>query len=190
LSAEAVRDQALVISGKFFPKLFGPPVMPPQPEGIWRSVYNDAKWVDATDDNRYRRAIYTYLKRTSGYPSLMTFDMPSREVCVGQRIATNTPLQALVSLNDEAYLEFAEGFADRMSAEGGNSIPDKLAWGYRIASGREPASEVLDQLVLLYDKTFNHYQSEPIPPQGTNPEDAALVIVASTILNLDAVLNK
>ena len=116
-----IRDQALVLSGRFAPKMYGPPVMPPQPEGIWQSVYSNAKWVTATGEDRYRRAIYTYWKRTSGYPSMITFDMPSREVCTMRRIPTNTPLQALVTLNDEAYVECAAGLADRMVAEGGDA---------------------------------------------------------------------
>ena len=121
LTAEMIRDQALVLSGRFSPKMYGPPVMPPQPEGIWRSVYSDAKWETDTGEDRYRRAIYTYWKRTSSYPSMMTFDMPSREVCTMRRIPTNTPLQALVTLNDEAYVECAAGLADRMIAEGGDT---------------------------------------------------------------------
>jgi mono/diheme cytochrome c family protein len=191
LSAEMVRDQALILSGKFSPKQFGPPVMPPQPEGIWRSVYNGAKWVTAKGEDRYRRAIYTFWKRTSGYPAMMTFDMPSREVCTGQRIATNTPLQALVTLNDEAFLELADGLAARMSREGGVSVSDQIAWAYHIATSDAPTQQTIDHLQNLYKKTLQEYKSKRSDNDEVNtPEHEALVIVASTILNLDEALTK
>jgi hypothetical protein len=190
LSAEMVRDQALVLSGKFSPKQFGPPVMPPQPEGIWRSVYNGAKWETAQGEDRYRRAIYTFWKRTSGYPAMMTFDMPSREVCSGQRIATNTPLQALVTLNDEAFLELADGLASRMSKEGGETLADQIAWAYRAATSSTPNSEAVDRLQLLYEKALGTYRSKAGGENHAKAEHQALVIVASTILNLDEALTK
>ena len=95
----------------------GPPVMPPQPPGVWNSVYNDSKWVDATGPDRYRRAIYTYIKRTSGYPSFLTFDASEHDVSLARRIPTNTPLQALVTLNDPVYQEASEALALRMMKE-------------------------------------------------------------------------
>ena len=95
LTAEMVRDQALVASGLLSTDMGGPPVMPPQPAGIWNSVYNDSKWTDATGPDRYRRAIYTFVKRTSGYPSFLMFDASDRDTSLPRRIATNTPLQAL-----------------------------------------------------------------------------------------------
>src|SRR6185369_11547250 len=107
LSAEMVRDQALAVAGLLSAKIGGPPVMPPQPEGIWRTVYNGGKWVTSPGEDKHRRAIYTFVRRTSGYPSFLTFDAPSREVCTVRRIATSTPLQALVTLNDPVYIEAA-----------------------------------------------------------------------------------
>jgi hypothetical protein len=192
LTAEMVRDQALVLSGRFAAKMFGPPVMPPQPEGIWRSVYSDAKWVTATGDDRYRRAIYTYWKRTSSYPSMVTFDMPSREVCTVRRMPTNTPLQALVTLNDEAYVECAGGLAERMIAEGGDTADQRIAWAYRAATGKTPAAATLDDLSRLYKNALNQYASDREMSRylGPTPEHAALAIVASTILNLDELLTK
>ena len=109
LTAEMVRDQALVASGLLSTVMGGPPVMPPQPAGVWNSVYNDSKWTDATGPNRYRRAIYTYIKRTSGYPSFLMFDASDRDTSLPRRIPTNTPLQALVTLNDPVYQEAARG---------------------------------------------------------------------------------
>jgi hypothetical protein len=192
LSAEMVRDQALVFSGRFAAKMYGPPVMPPQPEGIWRSVYSDAKWVTATGEDRYRRAIYTYWKRTSSYPSMVTFDMPSREVCTVRRIPTNTPLQALVTLNDEAYVECAVGFAERMMTEGGDTMDRRIAWAYRMATGKPPAADTLQDLVGLYNSALDQFVSdrESAKHLGRAPEQAALAVVASVILNLDELLMK
>ena len=112
LTAEMVRDQALLASGLLSDKMGGPPVMPPQPDGVWNTVYNDSKWRDATGPDRYRRAIYTYIKRTSGYPSFLTFDASDHDTSLARRIPTNTPLQALVTLNDPVYYEASEGLAD------------------------------------------------------------------------------
>lgn len=192
LTAEMIRDQALVLSGKFSPKMYGPPVMPPQPEGIWRSVYNDRKWENAQDENRYRRALYTFWKRTSAYPSLMTFDAPSREACTARRITTNTPLQALVTLNDEVYVELARVFAQRMFAEGGDSPSERIAWGYRMATGRDPVAETQQDLASLYNvalQDFNEH-AEASQQVAKSLELAALSVVASTIFNLDEVLTR
>jgi hypothetical protein len=192
LTAEMIRDQSLVLSGRFSPKMYGPPVMPPQPDGVWRSVYNDEKWVAATGENRYRRAIYTYWKRTSGYPSMATFDAPSREACTARRISTNTPLQALVTLNDEAYVECARGFAERIAADGGDTTSDRIAWAYRAATGRTPQPGTLDDLTRLYQAAHAGFVADPAASKqlAPTPELAALSVVASAILNLDEVLTR
>ena len=119
LEAEMIRDSALLVSGLLSSKMHGRSVMPHQPEGIWRSTYNTDKWILSPGEDRYRRGLYTFLKRTSPYPALMTFDAPSREVCTVRRITTNTPLQALVTLNDPAYIEAAQALARRMVREAG-----------------------------------------------------------------------
>lgn len=192
LTAEMIRDQALVVSGKWSPKMYGPPVMPPQPEGIWRSVYNDRKWENAQDENRYRRALYTFWKRTSAYPSMMMFDSPSREACTARRITTNTPLQALVTLNDEVYVELAAAFAERMAQEGGQSPEDQIAWGYQTATGRPPAPPTLGDLNNLYEFARQRFSADPAASRqvAVSPELAALSIVAGAIFNLDEVLTR
>ena len=92
--------------------MFGPGVMPPQPDGIWESPYNGDQWIESKGEDKYRRGLYTFVKRTSPYPSMTTFDVNMREVCYVKRIPTNTPLQALVTLNDPVYLEAALAFAN------------------------------------------------------------------------------
>jgi hypothetical protein len=191
LTAEMIRDQALVLSGRFSPKMYGKPVMPPQPEGVWRSVYNGAKWETSDGEDRFRRAVYTYWKRTSGYPSMMTFDAPSRDVCVVRRVSTNTPLQALVTLNDQAFVELAQGFADRMEKAGGDS-KTQLASGYRAATGRAISSSKLRTLVDLYDEAAAVFDKKPdqAATLAATREKYALTVVANALLNLDEVLTK
>ncbi|HEX6963799.1 MAG TPA: PSD1 and planctomycete cytochrome C domain-containing protein [Lacipirellula sp.] len=191
LTAEMVRDQALVLSGRFAAKMFGPPVMPPQPEGVWRSVYNNQKWENATGEDRYRRAVYTYWKRTSGYPSMITFDMPSRDVCVARRIATNTPLQALVTLNDEAFIELAQGLARRMEAAG-ETPREQIAAGYRLAVGRDMPRDQLAAMERLYEdgvRAFNASREDAMQLAAAESR-YALTIVANALLNLDELLTK
>lgn len=191
LSAEMVRDQALVLSGRWSAKMYGPPVMPPQPAGVWRSVYNDSKWVTAEGEDRYRRAIYTYWKRTSGYPSMLTFDAPSRDVCVARRLATNTPLQALVTMNDPAFIELGQGLAARMAASHADPR-QQVGAGYRWATGQEVAAGKLDSLMKLYAEAIAAYDAATTKPAelGATRESYALAIVANALLNLDEVLTK
>jgi hypothetical protein len=189
LSAEMVRDQALALSGRLSPKMYGRPVMPPQPEGVWRSVYNNQDWKTAEGEDRYRRAIYTYWKRTSGYPSFITFDAPSRDICVARRMTTNTPLQALVTLNDEAFIELAQGFAERMQAAG-DEPRAQIGGGYRLATGRAIPSKTLEALVGLYDEATAAFDAdaEHCKALADTREKYALTIVANAMLNLDELL--
>jgi len=170
LSAEQLRDQALAVSGLLSDQKGGPSVMPPQPEGVWRNPYNGQQWVTAEGEDRHRRAIYTYWRRTGPYPSMITFDAPSREVCVSRRVRTNTPLQALVTLNDPAFWEAAEALAVRMEAA--SDDPDEqVAAGYRFAFGREPSETTRKVLTDLAQET-------------------SVPVAANAILNLDAFLTK
>ena len=155
-----VRDQALLVSGLLSPKQFGPPVYPPQPDGVWKSVYSGAKWTTSEGDDRYRRALYTYSKRTSGYPPFLTFDAPTRDVCSARRIPTNTPLQALVTLNDPAHIEFAQAFAKRM-ADAGPDLATRLAHGYRLLTLRQPPTQVIDTLSRLHADTLARIRRLP-----------------------------
>lgn len=191
LSAEMIRDQALLVSGKLAAKSFGPPVFPPQPDGIWKSVYNGAAWKNSTGEDRYRRALYTFHKRTSGYPSLLTFDAPARDVCSARRITTNTPLQALVALNDPAFLELAQSMAQRMreqTSDLDSQLQLALQW---ITFDKVPESTVA-ALKDLYHQALADYQRDAASAAmlGDSAENAALVLVANTILNLDCSLTR
>ncbi len=200
LAAEQIRDQALAVSGLLSDEMFGPSVMPPQPPGLWQNPYSGARWQTSDGQDRYRRGLYTYWRRTVPYPSMVTFDSPSREFCVSRRVRTNTPLQALVTLNDPAFVEAAQALARRMldeTAIGDDPVPveDWLTTGYKLALARDPSAETLFPLRTLYDEAAQHYASSPddaaaMTGQSTNPELAALTVVANAILNLDGFVMK
>jgi len=191
LSAEMVRDQSLVVSGLLTDTLGGAPVYPPQPEGVWRSVYNGQKWQTSEGPDRYRRALYTYRKRTSGYPAFLTFDAPTGDVCAARRIATNTPLQALVTLNDPAHIEFAQALAKRM-ADHHSEIDSQLGHGWKLLTLQDADPETLDTLKRLYQDLVSELKTDPgdSAKLANTREQAALVIVANTILNSDVALNR
>lgn len=190
LTAEQVRDQALAVSGLLSEKMYGPGVMPYQPDKIWMSVYNSEKWIMSEGEDRYRRAVYTFLKRTSPYPSAVTFDASSREVCLVRRIPTNTPLQALVTLNDPVYVEAAEHLARRMM-NAGDDAREQIRAGYQMALFRNPPPEKLSILESLYGKAIDRYASadqQGLARSG-DPKFDAMTIVATALLNLDEFIN-
>ena len=200
LNAEQIRDQALFVSGLLSDEMFGASVMPPQPDGIWQRPYNGSKWVTTTKD-RYRRGLYTFWRRTAPYPSMVTFDSPSREFCVSRRVRTNTPLQALVTLNDPVYVEAAKALASRIldgrpAKTDAASVDAYLQAGYRWALQRAPDGATLKVLRALYVEALTHYTQHTderdamIGRQGQGPEEAALAVVANAILNLDAFVTK
>lgn len=192
LSAEQIRDQALAVSGALNSRMYGAPVMPYQPEGIWNSPYNSDKWRISEGGQQYRRAIYTFMKRTSPYPALVTFDATGRDICLSRRIRTNTPLQALVTLNDSAFVDLAVHFARRVEGE---STPEKcIEKAYAAATGRAVSVEKKKILLDLYRQAYETYRKDPALCRaltaGTDAGFAALVLVANSILNLDEVITK
>ena len=149
LSAEMVRDQALAVSGLLNRELYGSPVMPWQPDGIWQVIYSSKQWETSEGDDRYRRALYTLWRRTSPYPSMTTFDAPSGEVCTMRRVQTNTPLQALVSLNDPTLMEAAQRLA---TSAGDAGAPEEKAKSlFERVLVRPPSEDETGRLVDLYE---------------------------------------
>ncbi|MCM8526008.1 MAG: DUF1553 domain-containing protein [Lentisphaeraceae bacterium] len=180
LSAEQIRDQALAVSGLISDKMFGPSVMPFQPEGVWMTVYNGGKWVTSKNGDQYRRALYTYWKRTSPYPSMEAFDTPSREVCKVRRIRTNTPLQALVTLNDPVYMECAENLGKVIKRQSGD-LDSKLEFAFEKAVCRKPKAIEKESLKKLFTEVQRDFGKS---------EDEAWTLVANVIMNLDEFLIK
>lgn len=198
LSAEQLRDQSLAICGVLSNKMYGPPVMPWQPEGIWFSPYNGAKWILSGGTEQYRRGIYTYWKRTAPYPSAIAFDGASRVVCSPRRIRTNTPLQALVTLNDSVYIDLARKLAIRMEKTGGSNSRSKISKGYEMILYKTIPQNRLKVFEDLYTKAFGEFNKNAVSVSAFmgdkqkkyKPEEAAMVLVASAMLNLDEVITK
>ena len=190
LTAEMVRDNALFVAGVLSPKMFGPPVMPVQPDGIWRAARSGAKWKNATGDDAHRRSLYTYWRRSSPYPSSLTFDVPDRLLCTARRTATNTPLQALVTLNDPVFMEAAVALATRVEKAG--DLKQQIAQAYELATSAKPSASDITDLIALHDAALAEYKADAklAKSLGNTPEKAALAVVANAILNLDTVLTK
>ena len=201
MTAEEVRDQALFVSGLLSRKMYGPPVRPPQPSsGLTAAFGGSLDWKTSTGEDRYRRAIYVEWRRTNPYPSLATFDAPNREVCALRRPRSNTPLQALVTLNDPVYVEAAQALGRRMAAFDGPS-PAKAAFGFRLCLARPPRDRELHRLVEFYQAARSQYEgrdeaarkmaTDPLgpPPQGADLiELAAWSAVGNVLLNVDETL--
>lgn len=199
LSAEQVRDQALAISGLLSNKMYGPSVMPWQPGGIWMSPWSGEYWKKSEGEDQYRRAIYTYWKRTAPYPSMITFDGVGREVCTARRVRTNTPLQALVTLNDSVYLDAARHFAYQIQGKlSGSNIRERIARAYEEAVYKPIAPAKLNALQTLYSEALKKFKEDKdktcemigVNNQHNNPETAALIVVTNALLNLDEVITK
>ena len=203
LEAEAIRDVALRASGLLSEKIGGPSVFPPQPEGIWTQHYSQEKWTPSQGEDRYRRGIYTFWRRTSAYPSFFTFDAPSRESCTARRPRTNTPLQALTTLNDPAFFEAAQHLALRIVKEGGSDPKSKLVRGFRLCLTRQPEAAELKQLLSYWTQQADRFKQgvnakealnlvSDLPwPEGIPVwEEAAWTVVANVLLNLDETITK
>jgi hypothetical protein len=203
-SAEVIRDQALFAAGLLTPQLYGAPVRPPRPRMKLNAAFGGATdWEDSTGGDKYRRGLYTLWRRTTPYPSMTTFDAPSRNVCTVNRPRTNTPLQALVTLNDPVFVEAAQALARRVTKEGGKSVEDRVSYAFRLCLTRPPREMELKRLVELYDRARAEYAAHPkdavqmatVPlgpaPEGTDTVDlAAWTVVGNVLLNLDEVFLK
>lgn len=198
LQAEQLRDQHLSISGVLSNKMYGPGIMPWQPKGIWSNPYNSEAWINSKGEDQYRRSVYTYLKRTGTYPSFVSFDATSRIVCTARRIRTNTPLQALATLNDSAYVDMAAHFANRMRKDAGNDPQKEIAHGYEIMLYKKITPEKLAVLKKLYDQALTTFSANDstakqftgLKENKLSKQEAALKVVANAMLNLDEVITK
>ncbi len=208
LDAEMLRDQALVVGGLLVEKMGGPGVKPPQPKGLWEAVgYVGSDTVKFTPDRGpekvHRRTLYTFFKRTAPPPQLSTFDAPTREACTVRRERTNTPLQALLLLNDPQYVECARALAERTMQEVDGPPEARAAALFRRAVLRRPDAAEREELVGLYQSQLEVYRQDldaakrliavgELPPDANlDPAElAAWTVVANTVLNLDEVLCK
>ena len=198
LEAEMIRDSALAASGLLNPAIGGPSVFPYQPEGIVDIPYNNQPWEESSGADRYRRAIYTFVQRTAMYPSLVAFDMDSRESCSVRRTRTNTPLQALSTLNDPAFFEMARALAARVQREGGPDETTRIRYAFHLVTSRSPSRAEAVEIQAWLDKERARFERHPMqarrladaPDAPDAAGDAAWVMLANTLLNLDEALTK
>ena len=206
LSAETVRDTMLSTSGLLQKRLGGPSVMPYQPEKLWDELAGGAgqgPYVQSHGADLYRRSLYTYRKRTVPHPTLTTFDAPSFEKCLVRRGRTNTPLQALALLNGPTYIEAARNLAQRMMAEAQGAPRDRIAYGFRLATGRRPSQTELDTLAKGFEGFSAKFNGNPeaatqlvtngespVPESLPKGELAAYTTVAGVLMNLDEAITR
>ncbi|MEM9142670.1 MAG: DUF1553 domain-containing protein [Bacteroidota bacterium] len=202
LPAEMIRDNALAASGLLVQHVGGMSVKPYQPKGLWieKNSFSHIllNYKESQGDSLYRRGLYTFIRRTAPHPAMTAFDAPSREVCTVKRESTNTPLQALVLMNDVQFVEASKVLAARMQEEGGSSLEHQIAHGFRLALSRLPKKEEIAVLTDLFNKQEGRFKSNPTEAtrllgMGQKELDnsldkvrtAALTMVANTILNHD-----
>ena len=208
LPAEFIRDQALDVAGLLVPKIGGPSVKPYQPVGLWEEIsfkgsFSAQYYEQDHGENLYRRSMYTFWKRTVPPPSLQTFDAPEREFCMVRRSVTNTPLQALVLMNDPTYVEASRKLAERILTEGGNSVPARINFAYHLCVSRSATIGEQKILTGLLNDQLAVYRSNPKGAEQllaigeskrddklNAPELAAWTMLASTVLNLDETITK
>lgn len=206
LSAEGIRDNALAVAGLLNRKIGGPSVFPWQPPGLWSEIgspgFGVDDWISDEDEDRFRRGLYTFLRRSNPYPSFIAFDAPTREYCTVKRSITNTPLQALVTLNDPVYLEAAVGFAGRLlREESGGTDQDRIQLAFRCCLSRYPSPDETDKLIGLLERQRTKYSVvTEIEEEAhlhaaekigcSRAELAAWTIVCQVLLNLDETLTK
>jgi hypothetical protein len=178
-------------------------VFPYQPEGIWTQLYASDQWVTSEGEDKYRRGIYTFWRRTSTYPAFMSFDAPSRELICPRRQRSNTPLQALTTLNDPSFVEAAQALARRVVEHSKGNAEADVAYAFRLCVARSPRPEETQRLVALYEAELAQFKQEPAAAQEMAGDDlgelvegvslerlAAWTVVANVLLNLDETVTK
>ena len=199
LQAEMIRDNALAASGLLSAKVGGPSVKPYQPDNVWDfGVLISGKYKEDSGEDLYRRSMYTYIRRTTPHPAMVAFDAPNRLVCVTKRENTNTPLQALVLLNDPQFVEASRVLAQRMQKEAGKDYEEQINYGFRLLCGRKPGSKEMQIMKDQYRFAMDSYEKNPGKAEaiigiGEFPYDdsldktktAALALVANTMMNFD-----
>jgi hypothetical protein len=186
-----IRDNALAASGLLSRKVGGPSVFPYQPPGIWDVPYSSDQWIESKGEDKYRRGLYTFIRRSAAYPSMLNFDAVSREQCVVRRVRTNTPLQALTTLNDPAFFENAMALSKRLTAEA-NTDAERVKLGFKLVAAREPKSSELDRLLTWKQGEVAYFRNhaDEATKLGGTPEQAAWTMLANVLLNLDEALTK
>ena len=201
MEAEMLRDVTLAASGLLSRKIGGPSVFPYQPDGVWDLPYNDETWMESKGEDRYRRGLYTFIRRTAPYPSMLTFDAPSREFCTVRRVRTNTPLQALTTLNDPAFFAAAKALAGRIFKEAPPDPRSRVEHGFRLCVARKPSPAEVDRLLTWLNNERQSFESRVADAtrlardrlagiDASHAEFAAWTMLSNVLLNLDETLTK
>ncbi|MFN0104207.1 MAG: DUF1553 domain-containing protein [Bryobacteraceae bacterium] len=208
LPAEVIRDQSLFLAGLLKNQIGGPSVFPYQTKDLYKGIvvaadYPGTRWLESTGDGLYRRSLYTFWKRTVPHPTMTVFDAPDREFCIVRRSTTNTPLQALTLLNDPIFVEASRKLAERAVREGGKRPEERVAYAFRLATGRAPDTEEVQILLRTFNRMQAAYKADEGAARaflavGAAPADAAIppadlaayAAVANLILNMDEVITK
>jgi hypothetical protein len=208
VEGEIVRDIALAASGLLNPKIGGRSVMPPAPEFIFQppASYAPFPWKDEVGEEKYRRALYTFRRRSTPYPMLQTFDVPNADISCVRRLRSNSPLQALVSLNEPLFVECAQTLARKTLEEGGRTDADRITYAFRRALSRAPAEDEKQELLALLEKqkqrmaegwvnpaevaTGETKVPSKLPAGATPTQLAAYTVVSRVLLNLDETITR
>jgi mono/diheme cytochrome c family protein len=200
IDAEVVRDVALAASGLLSRKMGGPPVFPPQPEGVTSVGQVKHEWKESKGEDRYRRGLYTFVFRNSMHPLLGSFDAPDATSTCTRRLRSNTPLQALNLLNDEAFVEFAQALASRTLAEAPSDDAARVDYAFRLCTGRKPTEDERQSLLSLLEKQAKSFEASPgeakplsgkrAPKEMPPARFAAWVIVSRVLLNVDETITR
>jgi uncharacterized protein DUF1553 len=203
VEAETVQDIALATSGLLNPKIGGPSVYPPIPGNVGDQAYGGFNWPETKGDDRYRRGMYTFWKRSLPFPTMLAFDAPAAENSCTRRLRSNTPLQALTTLNEKTFVETAQAMALRVIKEGGSDERARATYAFRLCTGRPPTASELDALMKFWQEQFDYFEnrtaaavnvalSDPkqMPPDVNLHKVAAWAMVSRAILNLDETFTK
>jgi hypothetical protein len=203
VEAEIVQDIALSVSGLLNPKIGGPSVYPPIPGSVADQVYGGFSWPESKGEDRYRRGMYTFWKRALPFPTLLAFDAPPAENSCTRRMRSNTPLQALVTLNERTFVDAAQAMGLRVLREGGADNASRAVYAFRLATGRPPAERELKALLNFWEEQYRYFEdrtaaaltvalSDPknVPPEINLHKAAAWAMVSRALLNLDETLTK
>lgn len=203
VDGEIVQDIALSVSGLLNPKVGGPSVYPPIPASVGDTVYGGFTWPESKGEDRYRRGLYTFWKRSLPFPTLIAFDAPTSETSCPRRVRSNTPLQALTTLNEKTFVEAAQAMALRVMKEGGSDDRARLRYAFRLCAGRQPDREESEKLLKFWQEQYEHFENDTadavkvssmdltnMPPDINLHKVAAWAMVSRTILNLDETITR
>jgi hypothetical protein len=201
VEGEIVRDIALAASGLLNPKIGGKAIMPPAPAFVFQppASYAPFPWIDETGPDKYRRAVYTWRRRSTPYPALQVFDVPNADFSCVRRARSNTPLQALTTLNETLFVESAQALARRVIREGGKSDPDRISYAFQLCAARKPTADEQQELLSFLDEQRTRFSegwlepkklAEEVPAGSTPTQVAAWTAVSRVLLNLDETITK